>query len=54
MWWEYLFVGSAVLLSLLWLVRHFSNTTRRSCGGCTRPPPGSRLQKDIPVIRNTR
>jgi len=54
MWWEYVIVVGAVLLSLAWLVRHFTKPKKGGCADCGPRRPVSRLQTDIPVFVNDR
>ena len=53
MWFEYVLVGGAVILSLLWLFRHFTKPARGGCDGCSSRSAPQPLQKDIPILRDT-
>ncbi len=54
MWFEYVLVGGAVALSLLWLFRHFTKPSHGGCDGCDSPSRPPLLQRDIPDFRETK
>jgi hypothetical protein len=51
MWYEYVVVLPAVILSLFWLVRHLRRP-RGGCDGCSRHARARPLQTDIPNFRD--